>query len=120
MFNQGAGIMFINKFKPAGTFALTLALLFGAFSLNAASVVFAADLSAQSASSITPDIVRLHLCNVDGDHDSDDVCRVIGGRFFFGNSFSMRNRFLLPRNIDPDHDATFPLKLGPFPRNFTY
>jgi hypothetical protein len=41
--------MFFNKFKVAGTFALTLALLLGALSLNAASVVFAADRSAQPA-----------------------------------------------------------------------
>jgi hypothetical protein len=120
MFNQGGGIMFINKFKVAGMFALTLALLLGALSLNAASVVFAADRSAYPASSGTPNDVRLHLCNVDSDRDSDDVCRVIGGRFFFSSRFSLRNRLLSPKNLDFDHDAAFPLKLGPFPKNFTY
>jgi hypothetical protein len=118
--------MFLDKVKIAGMVALTLVILSGGLLLNSTGVAFAADRTAQPASAATPNAVRLRLCNVDGDHDADDVCRVIGGRLFFGNGFfmgngfSMRNRFLLPSNLDTDNDATFPLKIGPFPRNFGY
>jgi hypothetical protein len=112
--------MFLDKYRMAGMLALTLAMLVGALSLYAPSPVFAADRSTQPSSLDASSAVRMRLCNVDGDHDNDDVCRVIGNRFSFGNRFSLQNRFLSPKNIDPDHDATFPLKLGPFPRNFGY
>jgi hypothetical protein len=127
--------MFRDKIKVVGMVALTLAILVGALSLNATSVVFAADQSAKPASSVTPSDARLRVCNVDGDHDSDDLCRVISGRYFFGNGlvmgnglylgnggyglgngYAMRNRYLV-QNFDTDNDVVFPINLGPYPKN---
>ncbi len=112
--------MFLDKFRIASKLTLTLAMLVGALSFYNPSLAFAADHSVQPASLGASSALRLRLCNVDGDHDSDDTCRIIGGRFFFSNRSSMRNRFLSLKNIDPDNDTTFPLKLGPFPRNFGF
>ncbi len=112
--------MFLDKLRVAELFGLTLALLVGALSLHTPSAVFAASRSAQPASLGTSSNVRLRLCNADVDHDSDDLCRVIGDSFIFGYNYFMRNRFLSPKNLDFDQDTTFPLKLTPYARNFSY
>lgn len=87
--------MFRDQIKLASMVALTLVILVGALSLNATSVAFAADQSTKPASQVTPSDARLRACNVDGDRDNDDMCLVVGGRYFPGYGLGMGNGMIL-------------------------
>jgi hypothetical protein len=125
LYSQGEEIMFRTKMKAMGMVALTLAILVGSLSLSATNVVFAADQSTKPASLPTQSAARLRMCNLDGDHDKDDWCRVIHGRYFFGNGYfmgngyAMGNRYLF-KNFDTDSDVVFPYYLGPYPNNYPW
>jgi hypothetical protein len=104
--------MFRTKIKAMGMLALTLAILVSSLSLSATSVVFAAGQSSKPAMLSAPNAARLRMCNLDGDHDRDDWCRVIYGRYFFGNGYlmdgyAMGNRYRIV-NFDTDRDMVFP------------
>lgn len=94
--------MYRNTIKVISIFALTIAILVGAFSLSATNIVFAADQSTKPASPAAPIDIRWRMCNLDGDRDNDDMCRVVGGRVFFGNGgyllgngYAMGNGYLM-------------------------